>query len=119
MLSETEMLAPYLVEAGRAETSAAVVGTVMLIVLLLVALAVNVPALVPFFWIVRVALPTVGWVAERTPFASIERFEPTLTPPSVLADAVGIEVKYPASLLKALTFDGMAAEVIYPASLVQ
>ena len=59
---ELNALPLTVVVVGTAPTSAAVVGTVIFIVSFDDALAVNVPTPVPFFWIVNVALLTVGIV---------------------------------------------------------
>ena len=49
VLIETLILAPYLVLAGSADTSAALVGTVILISVFVFEFAVKVPTEVPFF----------------------------------------------------------------------
>ena len=56
--------AAYLVELGNADTSAAVVGTVMFIVLAVDWFAVKLSTNVPFFCIDIVALFTVGMVGK-------------------------------------------------------
>ena len=62
LLIDNDKEAPYFVDAGNADTSLAVVGTTMFIVLFCDAFAVNVSRSVPFLCIFKVASLTVGIV---------------------------------------------------------